>query len=183
MALSIAQPQSLYGLLAEFESGEELVEATQAAYDAGYRKMDAYAPFPVEGLADALGFHKTRVPMMVLIGGIVGGLGGFALQTYLNAINYPINVGGRPAFSWPSFIPVTFETTVLLAALSAVLGMLALNGLPLPYHPLFKVPRFNRASQDRFFLCIEQEDPQFDPEATHDFLETLTPISISEVEP
>jgi hypothetical protein len=143
--------------------------------------MDAYSPFPIEELAEALHFHERRLPLIVLFGGVAGGLGGYLLQYWTSVIEYPINVGGRPLHSWPAFIPVTFETTVLLAALSAVLGMLALNGLPMPYHPVFNVPRFALATRDQFFLCIEAVDPQFDPEITWRFLERLDPLSIAEV--
>lgn len=173
----------LYGLLAEFESPENLLAAVKSAHAEGYRRMDAFTPLPVEGLSEALGFHRTQVPSLVLIGGIVGCLGGFLLQYWVSVIDYPINVGGRPLNSWPAFIPVTFELTILIAALTAVLGMLALNGLPMPYHPLFNVDRFELASQNRFFLCIEARDPKFDREATRQFLERLNPYEVREVEP
>jgi hypothetical protein len=171
----------LYGLLAEFDNPAALVQATRSAYEAGYRRMDAYAPFPVEGLPEALGFHRTKMPMLILIGGIVGALSGFALQYYCAVISYPINVAGRPLNSWPSWIPVTFELTVLIASLTAVFGLLALCGLPMPYHPLFHVPRFNRATRDAFFLCIEAADPRFERTATKDFLAGLHPREVSEV--
>ncbi len=165
----------LYGFLAEFETPTGLVEATRRAYAEGYRKMDAYSPFPIEEAADALGFHKSRVPLVTLIGGILGGSAGYLLQWWINTIAYPLNVGGKPMHAWPSFIVVTFEMTVLFAGLSAIFGMLALNGLPMPYHPLFNVPRFAMASRDRFFLCIEAADPKFDLIATRQFLESLEP--------
>src|SRR5574341_462309 len=171
-----------YGLMAEFDNPEALLGAARRAYAEGYRNMDAYSPFPVEGLAEAIGFYHTRVPFFVLLGGILGCLGGFYLQYWVSVIDYPINVGGRPLNSWPSFIPVTFELTVLVAALSAVLGLLALNGLPMPYHPVFNVPRFALATRDRFFLCIEATDPQFDREETRRFMERLVPREVSEVE-
>jgi hypothetical protein len=171
----------LYGLVAEFDDPTALVQATRSAYEAGYRRMDAYAPFPVEGLPEALGFHRTKMPMLILIGGIVGALSGFALQYYCAVISYPINVAGRPLNSWPSWIPVTFELTVLIASLTAVFGLLALCGLPMPYHPLFHVPRFNRATRDAFFLCIEAADPRFERTATKDFLAGLHPREVSEV--
>lgn len=172
---------ALYGLMAEFENPTELVAATRRAYQEGYRKMDAYTPIPVEELAEALGFRHTRLPLVVLVGGILGGLLGYGLQYWVSAVAYPLNVGGRPLNSWPSFIPVTFEMTVLFAAAFAVLGMLALNGLPMPHHPVFNAPRFVMASRDRFFLCIEATDPRFDRAATRAFLETLHPRDIAEV--
>jgi hypothetical protein len=171
----------IYGLLAEFDNPDELLRAVRAARQAGYRKMDAYTPFPVEGLAEALDFHHTRVPLLIFIGGLVGCIGGFYMQYWCAAISYPVNVGGRPLNSWPAFIPVTFELTVLCAALAAVVGMLALNGLPMPYHPVFNVPRFALATRDRFFLCLEAADPQFDREATREFLVGLQPREVSEV--
>ena len=173
----------LYGLLAEFRQPQDVLSAARRAYAAGYRRMDAYTPFPVEGLAEAIGFQKTRLPLIVLVGGIAGCLGGFWLQYYASVIDYPLNVGGRPLNSWPAFVPVTFETTILLAALAAVLGMLALNGLPMPYHPVFNVPRFELATRDHFFLCIEALDPQFDHEATRRFLESIGAQEVTEVEP
>jgi hypothetical protein len=171
----------IYGLMAEFNSPDELLDAAQRAYEAGYRRMDAYSPFPVEGLAEAIGFHRSGLPLVVLIGGILGGLGGYLMQYYLSVIDYPINVGGRPLHSAPAFIPVTFELTILVAALAAVLGLLALNGLPMPYHPVFNVPRFEMASRNLFFLCIEATDPQFDRQNTRRFLESLQPLGVSEV--
>ena len=172
----------VYGLMAEFESPEALVAAARRAREAGYTRMDGYSPFPVEGLADALEFKQTMVPLIVLIGGIVGCIGGFGMQYWLSGSYYPINVGGRPLNSWPSFIPITFEVTVLIAALSAVLGMLALNGLPQPYHPVFNVPRFALASRDRFFLAIESRDPKFDIEGTRAFLGGLGAKEVSDVD-
>ena len=173
----------LYGLLAEFTTPEELLEATRRTRHAGYRHVEAYTPFPVDGLAEALGFHRTYMPLVVLLGGIAGGLGGYFLQYWINVIDYPLNVGGRPLYSWPAFIPVTFELTILVAALAAVLGMLALNGLPMPYHPLFNVPRFAMVTRNGFFLCIEARDPRFDRRETRRFLESLAACEVTEVEP
>ncbi len=172
----------IYGLMAEFEHSEEIVEATKRAYEAGYRKMDAYTPFPMHELFEAMHDHKTWVSPIVLAGGVVGMLGGFFLQTWTTVIDYPLNIGGRPLFSWPAFIPITFESMVLLAAFSAVLGMLALNGLPQPYHPVFNVPGFERASRDRFFLCIESADPRFQAGETAQFLRNLGAQRVTEVE-
>jgi hypothetical protein len=177
----MSSARRLYGLLAEFAGPEPLVEAARRAREAGYRRLDAYTPFPMEELSEALHFHDRRLPLVVLCGGIFGCLGGIALQYWVSAVAYPINVGGRPLLSWPSFIPVIFETTVLCAAISAVLGMLALNGLPRPHHPLFGEPRFQMASRDRFFLCIEATDPRFDVAATRRFLEGLRPEAVVEV--
>jgi hypothetical protein len=171
----------VYGLMAEFDDPNALVAATVRAHREGYRRMDAYSPFPIEELHEALGRHHTRLPLVVLIGGLFGCLGGYALQYWVSAIAYPLNVGGRPFHSWPSFIPVTFECTILVAALSAVLGMLGLNGLPMPYHPVFNVPRFALASRNRFFLCIEARDHKFDLETTRHFLETLNPREVTTV--
>jgi hypothetical protein len=171
----------IYGLMAEFDDASALVLAAEGAREAGYRRMDAYSPFPIEELHHALGSHHSRLPLIVLIGGVVGCIGGFLLQYWTMAVAYPINVGGRPFNSWPAFIPVTFECTILGAALSAVLGMLALNGLPMPYHPVFNVPRFALASRSRFFLCIEARDKQFDLEDTRAFLESLKPREVSTV--
>lgn len=173
----------IYGLMAEFEQPEALREAAHAARDAGYTRLDAYTPFPVEGLPEAIGFHQNRVPILVLIGGVVGGGGAYFMQWYASVISYPLNVGGRPLHSWPSFVPITFELTVLFASFAAVIGMLALNGLPRLYHPTFNVPAFARASQDRFFLCIEAKDAQFDRDKTPVFLREQNPVVVHEVEP
>jgi hypothetical protein len=172
---------AVYGLMAEFEDPKSLVVATQRAHDAGYRRMDAYSPFPIEELHEALGSPHTRLPLVVLIGGLCGCVAGYLLEYWSSVIAYPLNIGGKPLHSWPAFIPVTFECTILAAALSCVLGMLALNGLPMPYHPVFNVPRFALASRNRFFLCIEAQDPKFDVEATRRFLETLGPREVSTV--
>jgi hypothetical protein len=173
---------AIYGLMAEFADPDALLAAARQASDEGFRKMDAYTPFPVEGLAEAIGFQRTRVPLIVLIGGLIGCSGGFLLQYWISVIDYPINIGGRPLNSWPSFIPVTFELTILVAALSAVFGLLALNGLPMPYHPVFNVDRFELASRNRFFLCIEAADPKFDPQGTRSFLEGTGAEGVYDVE-
>ena len=175
------QSSTIHGLMAEFDDPNALVAATRHAFREGYRRMDAYSPFPIEELHEALGAHHTRLPLIVLIGGITGCLGGYGLQYWVSTMAYPLNIGGKPLHSWPAFIPVTFECTILLAALFAVFGMLALNGLPQPYHPVFNVPRFALASRNRFFLCIESRDPKFDLEATRKFLETLNPREVTSV--
>jgi Protein of unknown function (DUF3341) len=162
-----------FGLLAEFVEPDELVQAAARIQAEGYRDFEAYAPMPVEGLPEAVGFPRSRMPLVVLVGGIVGLVGGYGMQYYLMAINYPLNIGGRPLNSWPSFVPVTFELTVLIAALAAVLGMLAMNGLPRPHHPLFAVPQFDRATQDRFFVCVRYTDPKFHEQSTREFLQRL----------
>ena len=172
---------SLYGLMAEFDTPDAVVHATERARLAGYRRMDAYSPIPLEELSEALALPPTRLPKLVFLGGVLGGLGGYGLEYWTQAIAYPVNVGGRPFHSWPQFIPVTFECTVLGASLTAFVGMLALNGLPMPYHPVFNVPAFARASRDRFFLCIESADPKFDRHATELFLKDLHPLGVSEV--
>ena len=172
----------LYGLMAEFDDPEALVAAARRTYDEGYRQIDAFTPFPVEGLAEALGFHRTRLPVIVLIGGLIGCSGGFFLQWWPNVIGYPLNVGGKPWNSWPAFIPITFELTILCAALSTAFGMLALNGLPTPYHPVFNVPEFALATRNRFFLCIEAKDRRFDPAKTKQFLASLPVKGVFEIE-
>ena len=172
---------ALHGLMAEFENPSALVAAAERARLAGYRKMDAYSPFPIEELHDALGLQPNRLPLITLLGGIFGGIGGYGLEYWTQVIAWPMNIGGRPFHSWPQFIPVTFETTVLGAALTAFVGMWALNKLPQPYHPVFNVPEFARASTDRFFLCIEAADPRFDRSGTRQFLEGLHPVGVSDV--
>lgn len=171
----------IYGMMAEFDTPAALVEAAKRTYQAGYKRIDAYTPFPIEGLAEEIGFHRDEVPLVVLIGGIVGGLTGYLMQYWIAAVAYPLNIGGKPYHSWPAFIVITFEMTILFAGISAVFGMLALNGLPMPYHPVFNVPRFTRASRDRFFLVVFSSDVKYDPAATRQFLESLDARSVSEV--
>lgn len=171
----------IYGLMAEFDNPTDVVRAAERVYDEGYRQMDAYSPYPIEELSEAIGFHTNRMPLVVLIGGLLGCLGGAALCYWVSTTAYPLNIGGRPLNSWPAFIPVAYECTILLAALSAVFGMILLNGLPQPYHPVFNVPRFALASRDHFFLCVESADPKFDPVATRAFLATLGAREVSEV--
>lgn len=172
----------LYGLIAEFTDAEPLLAAARAAYAEGYRKVDAYSPFPVPGLAEAIGFRTNRVPLLALLGGIVGGAGIYALQMYSAVWDYPLNVGGRPLASWPAFIPATFEMTVLGAALATFFGMLILNGLPRLIHPVFNAQDFDLAARNRFFLCIQACDPRFEREATQRFLAAQQPLRVVEVE-
>lgn len=170
----------VYGLMVEFEYPEQLLDAARKVVGAGYKNVDTYSPFPVHGVDEAIG-ATTILPWLIFGGGLAGGLGGFAMQAFASAIHYPMNIGGKPLVSWPSFMPITFELTVLLASATAVLGMLFLNGLPRPYNPVFNAPGFDQATQDRFFLCIEAKDPQFDLVETSRFLEGLEPKSITEV--
>jgi hypothetical protein len=171
----------IYGLMAEFDSAQELLDAAQRTHQAGYKKMDAYSPFPVEGLAEAIGFEKNSVALVVLVCAIIGGLSAYALQYWVAVITYPTNIGGRPYHSWPSFIIVTFELTILFGGLSSAIGMIALNGLPMPYHPVFNVAEFAKASENKFFLVVEATDPKFDPAGTRSFLSALAPRMIAEV--
>jgi hypothetical protein len=172
-----------HGLMAAFEDAEGLLDAARRVRAAGYREIDAYAPYPIEGLSEAMGLADRHVPLLTLLGGLVGGLSGYFMQWYAAVVDYPLDVGGRPYHSAPSFIPITFELTVLFAAFSAVLGMLALNRLPQPYHAVFNVEAFRRASQDRFFLCIEASDPLFDQHGTFQFLTELTGAEVYDVAP
>src|ERR1044072_7701443 len=171
-----------YGLMAEFDNPSDAVAAAHRVPEGGHRGGGRFSPYPVEELSEAIHAHKTKMPLIVLIGGILGGTGGFLLQVYLHTIYYPINVGGKPLYSWPAFIPVTFECTVLGAALFAVFGMLALNGLPEPYHPVFNAPNFALASRDRFFVLGESAAPKFDRERTAEFLRALGPREVTDVE-
>jgi hypothetical protein len=172
----------LYGVIAEFENPSDLVHAARTTYDAGYRRINGYSPYPIEELSEAIGFHHTSLPLIVFIGGVIGGLSGFFMQYWIEVIDYPINVGGKPYNSWPAFIPITFEMTVLFAAFAAVLGMLMLNKLPQPYHPVFNVPSFALATRDRFFLAVEANDPKFDHAKVTDLLKSLGAIEVSDVE-
>ena len=174
--------RELYGLMAEFANPDQLVHAAERVYAEGYRDIDAYAPTPIHGLAEAVGMRSTKVSMVVLIGGLIGACTGFGLCFFMAALAYVHNTGGRPVNSWPAWIPITFEVTVLLGSFSAVLGMLIMNGLPRPYHPVFNVPSFVRASDDRFFLCVEATDPKFDLEATADLLHRLDAYEVTEVD-
>jgi len=178
-----AAKPALYGLMAEFNSADDLIAAAHRIHEAGYRRVDAYTPYPIEELAEALGHHRSKLPPIVLAGGLLGGLGGYFLQYWVAVLHYPLNIGGRPLHSWPAFIVPTFECTILAAALTAVLGMFFLNGLPHPYHPVFNVPRFALASRDRYFLVIETRDPKFDTEATRRFLIDLNASEVSDVAP
>jgi hypothetical protein len=173
----------VYGLMAEFDDPGALLKAAKTAYAEGYRDLDAYSPFPVHGLSEAIGFHKTRVSWFTLVAGLTGAATGFALQYIGNAWHYPYDIGGKPYFSWPAYIPITFECTILFAAFTTGIAMLVMNGLPMPYHPVFNAKHFDRATSDRFFLCIEAKDRKYDARATREFLQRLQPgpIEVSEV--
>ena len=175
--------KKVYGLMAEFENPTALVAAARAAREQGYRRLDAYTPFPIEELSDVLHLHHNKLPLIVLMGGILGGLTGYLMQYYVTVYEFPINVAGRPLHSWPAYIIITFELTILFASIACVLGLLGLCGLPMPYHPTFNVPRFALASRNRFFLCIEARDPLFDLEKTSAFLLGMEPREVSEVAP
>jgi hypothetical protein len=171
----------IYGVMAEFEDAHALVHAAREVRRQGYKKFEAYSPIPLEELSEAMHLPKNKLPLIVLLGGIVGGLTGYLLQYWITVWYYPINVAGRPLHSWPSYIVITFELTVLFASLCAFFGTMALCGFPMPYHPVFNVPRFALASRDRFFLCIEAVDPMFDRQKTADFLGGLDPREVTEV--
>jgi len=177
----IVEQPDIHGIMAEFSSAEELIDAVKAARDAGYHKMDAYSPVPVEELHDLLHIHDNRVSLFTLIGGLCGTATGFGLLSWTSSLAYPLNIGGRPLISVPMFIPITFETTVLFAGLTAAISMIWLNGLPMPYHPVFNVDRFANASRNKFFLCIEAEDHKFDRKKVADFLQSLDPDEVTEV--
>ena len=175
--------EGTYGLLAEFETPSQLVRAAENAYAAGYRRMDCYTPYPVEEAAAAIGFHKNEVSLVCLIGGLLGVAAMFGLETWISLWAYPLNIAGRPYFSWPAFIVPAYEWTILYAGLSAAFGMLALNGLPQVYHPVFNAPNFRSgATSDKFFLCLESTDPKFEVGEARSFLEGFAPVSVVEVE-
>ena len=178
----IGKPISgIYGVIAEFTNPQDLLDAANKARDEGFTEMDAFSPFPIHGMSEAVGFSKTRLSTIVLTMGLLGGLGGFFMCWYANVIAYPLNIGGKPLNSWPAWIPIAFECAILLAALGAVFGMLALNGLPMPYHPVFNVRRFDQASRDKFFLVIQARDPKFNLDEVRNFLDTLHPREIVDV--
>jgi hypothetical protein len=173
---------ALYGIMAEFDNPSDLVAAARQTFAAGYRRINGYSPYPIEELTEAIGFTKTSLPLIVFVGGLIGGLGGFFMQYWMEVIDYPLNVGGKPFNSWPAFIPITFECTVLVAAFSAVLGMLLLNKLPQPYHPVFNAPNFALATRDKFFLVIEANDPKFKHDEATKFMNTLGAMGVNDVE-
>jgi len=183
MATATMRPAAIYGLMAEFDDPTSLVAAAKRTYAAGYRKIDTFSPYPIEEAWEAIGQHDRRLSLIVLGGGLTGLLTGLGLQEWVHQIAYPINIAGKPLNSWPQFVPVIFELTILFAALAGVIGMILLNGLPMPYHPVFNVARFERASRDKFFLLVESADPKFDRMQTLDFLKTLDASEINEVEP
>jgi len=183
MATATMRPAAIYGLMAEFDDPTSLVAAAKRTYAAGYRKIDTFSPYPIEEAWEAIGQHDRRLSLIVLGGGLTGLLTGLGLQEWVHQIAYPINIAGKPLNSWPQFVPVIFELTILFAALAGVIGMILLNGLPMPYHPVFNVARFERASRDKFFLLVESADPKFDRMQTLDFLKTLNASEINEVEP
>jgi hypothetical protein len=181
MAIMLEHRSHTYGVIGEFEHAEELINAARKIREAGYHHFEAYSPFPLEGLNEAMALGRNKVPLVTLIGGLCGGLGGFGFQYWVNVFAYPINIAGRPLNSWPAFIPVTFELTILFASLSAVFGMLALNGLPQPHHPIFNAHRFSHATTDRFFVCIEARDKKFDLAESARLLQSLNAHHVSEV--
>ncbi|MDP9055179.1 MAG: DUF3341 domain-containing protein [Acidobacteriota bacterium] len=178
---TIEHVDTLYGLMAEFETAGELVAAARRTREAGFKKFDAYTPFPIHELDDAMDLHDNRVSLFTLIGGLIGCAGGFSLASWVQAVALPLNIGGRPLISAPMYIPITFECTILVGGLTAAISMIVMNGLPSPYHPVFNVERFTDASRSKFFLCIESDDPKFDRHATAGFLESLGPEEIAEV--
>ena len=181
MAHQTSATTPFYGLMAEFPDADALLSAARRVRDAGFTKFDTFSPFPIHGMGEAIGFKERSVSKIVLGGGIVGLIAGYSLEYFTSVIAYPLNIGGRPYHSWPMFVPPAFETTILFASISAVVGMLALNGLPQPYHPVFNAPRFSQASQDSFFLVIEADDPKFDAQGTRQMLTSLGPKEVVEV--
>ena len=182
MSAPAQETASSYGLMAEFDSPKVLIAACEAAREAGYTRLDAYTPYPIEAVWEALGHHKSKLPLLVLAGGLTGAVGGFLFQYWASVVAYPMNVGGRPFNSWVAFLVPSFEMMILLAAFAAVLGMFVLNGLPMPYHPAFNVPRFAEASRDRYFLLIAADDPRYDRDGTGRFLAGLGPVGVSDVD-
>lgn len=178
----MAQEKDLYGLMAEFDTPTELVDAARSVREAGYTKTDAFSPFPLHEIDEALGIKRSILPVLVFFGGITGLLSGLALQVFVHWFDYPLNVGGRPFLSWPSFVPPSYELTILFAGFTTVFGMLFLNGLPRPYHPVFNVPRFALATREKFFLVIETDDSEFEYEKTKSFLQSLSPQEVFDVE-
>ena len=174
--------ENLHGIMAEFDTASELVDAARHVRDAGYVKTDAFSPFPLHEIDEALGIKRSILPVLVFFGGIIGLLSGLGLQVFIHYIDYPLNVGGRPFLSWPSFIPPSYELTILLAGITAVFGMLFLNGLPRPYHPVFNVPRFALATREKFFLLVETDDPNFEYDKTRQFMESLDPQEVFDVD-
>ena len=179
MTLKLETP--IYGLLAEFDGEHELLQAATAVRDAGYRKIDAYTPLPVQGMSEALGLRPSRVPLVVLCCGLIGCVTGFLLQYWTMAIAYPFNIGGRPLAAWALFIPPAYEMTILFAAFGAVFGSFALNRLPQPYHPVFNVNSFEKVTTDGWFLAVEASDPRFEYGETRRFLESLGAKEVTDV--
>lgn len=173
----------LYGLMAEFDTPTAIVKAARRVREEGYERVDAYSPYPIEELIEAVGLRRSRLPYLIFGGGLIGAVTGYLMQYWMAAVDYPLNIGGKPLNSWPNFIPITFELTVLFAAFTAVFGMFALNGLPKPYNPVFNVPRFELASRNRFFLVIEARDPKFKRDETARLLKSLNAVEVSDVEP
>ena len=176
-----SHPSPIFGVMAQFDDVTTLMRAARRVRESGYTRTDAFTPFPVHGLDDELGVRKTVLPKLVLGAGILGAFAGFGMQYFAMVIHYPLNIGGKPLNSWPAFIPITFEVTILFAALTAVIGMLALNGLPQPYHPVFNIRNFERASEDQFFLCIESDDPKFDAAEARDLLSAAGAVEVTDV--
>lgn len=174
--------KNIYGIMAEFDTPTQLVDAARKARDAGYTRTDAFSPFPLHEIDEALGIRRSILPLLVFGGGVTGLLSGLGLQYFVHVLDYPLNVGGRPYFSLPSFIPPSYELTILFAAFTAVFGMILLNGLPQPYHPVFNVPRFALATREKFFLVIEARDQKFDYEETKSFMQGLNAQEVFDVE-